>query len=155
MQEKDLLAKRSFIFGCMFLLPNKLQVITDRALAEHGLTTKQWLLTAMLEQFGDNFPTLNEVSEAMSSSHQNVKQIALKLEKKGFLRIEKDERDSRAIRLKLTEKSYAFWKKRQAEQERFIDELFADFSEDEIELLYSCLNKLSEVILKNVKALNK
>lgn len=148
MEAKNLLAKQSFIFGCLFLLPNKLQTITDRALAEHGLTTKQWLLTATLEQFGNSFPTLSEVSEAMGSTHQNVKQLALKLEKNGFLKIEKDDRDSRAIRLILTEKSYSFWKEKQAENEVFINSLFKEFSEEEINCLYSCLHKLLQIILQ-------
>jgi Transcriptional regulators len=87
-----------------FFWSNKFQVIGDQYLGREGITTKQWFLTAMISQFGDKAPTLSEVGELMGSSRQNVKQLALKLEEKGFLTIEKDEQDSRALRLRLTEK---------------------------------------------------
>ena len=35
--------------------------------------------------------TLKELSDILGSSHQNVKQILLKLEKKGFIKFEEDE----------------------------------------------------------------
>ena len=37
-------------------------------------------------------PTINELSEVMGSSHQNVKQILLKLESKEFVAMIPDER---------------------------------------------------------------
>lgn len=45
----------------------------------------------------------------MGTSHQNVKQLANKLKERGFLDIERDKEDCRAIRLKIKEKSYYFW----------------------------------------------
>ena len=39
----------------------------------------------------------------MGSSHQNVKQILLKLEKKGFVSISVDEQDKRKQRIELTD----------------------------------------------------
>lgn len=139
--------KQKFIFGTLLLLANKLQVLGDRALAQDGITTKQWFLSAVIEQFGENYPTLNEVAEAMGSSHQNAKQLASKLQEKGFLRIAKDDRDSRAIRLKLTEKSTAFWQKRQEEDRRFIEGLFKSLTAEEILSLSDCLHKLYQGIL--------
>lgn len=43
-------------------------------------------------------PTVNELADIMGSSHQNVKQILLKLEKKGFVYIAVDENDKRKQR---------------------------------------------------------
>jgi len=142
----DILDKQKFIFGSLFLLSNKLQVIGDQYLGKDDMTTKQWFLTAMISQFRDNPPTLSEVAELMGSSRQNVKQLALKLEEKGFLRIEKDEQDARAVRLKLTEKSRTFWEKRQSRDEWFLRDLFEDFSEQEIDVIYSGFNKLFKKI---------
>ena len=148
MENDDILDKQKFIFGSIFVLANRLQAIGDRRLGEYGLTAKQWLLTAVIGKFGDNPPTLNEVAETMGSSHQNVKQIALKLQEKDFLRIEKDERDSRALRLKLTEQSDRFWKNRQAEDERFVRDLFKNLSGEEIEAMFHGLNQLYQAIQK-------
>jgi DNA-binding MarR family transcriptional regulator len=141
-----ILDKQRYIFGSLFLLANKMQVIGDQYLGKDHMTTKQWFLTVMISQFRDNPPTLSEVAELMGSSRQNVKQLALKLEEKEFLKIEKDEQDARAIRLKLTEKSQAFWEKRQDQDNQFIMELFDSFSEEEMNTMTNSLGKLTEKI---------
>jgi len=148
MEKNDILEKQKLIFGSIFLLSNKLQVIMDRDLASYDLTAKQWFLTAIMEEFFNSPPSLSELAEAMGSTHQNVKQIALKLQNKDFLEIQKDEEDRRATRLKLTEKSYAFWEKRQEQSENFLTEFFEDLSEEELDTMCYGLNKLYEKLLK-------
>ncbi|MCC5910865.1 MAG: MarR family transcriptional regulator [Clostridiaceae bacterium] len=138
----DILDKQKFIFGSLFLLANKLQTMGDQLLGNDGMTVRQWFLTVMIIQFQDHCPTLGEVANLMGSSHQNVKQLALKLQKKDFLTIEQDTQDRRAIRLKLTEKSHRYWKTREAEGDDFIRELFRDLTEEEINLLSNSFNKL-------------
>lgn len=142
----DNLDKLKFIFGSLFLLANKLQVIGDKHIADEDVTLKQWFLTVMISQFSDINPTLSEVAEFMGTSRQNVKQLALKLQEKKFLNIEKDEQDARAIRLKLTEKNKSFWENREEKDNEFIYELFKDLSQDEIDKIYSGFNKLFERI---------
>jgi MarR family transcriptional regulator, transcriptional regulator for hemolysin len=142
----DILEKQKYIFGSMFLLANKLQVVGDQYMDRDGMTTKQWFLTAMISQFGENSPTLSEVADIMGTSRQNVKQLALKLEEKEFLKIEKDEQDARALRLKLTEKSKDFWEKREDKDSQFIKELFQDFTSEEIEVMSKGFNKLAKKI---------
>ncbi|MDF2547649.1 MAG: transcriptional regulator [Anaerosolibacter sp.] len=148
------LDQQRYIFGSLFLLANKLQVIGDQYLGKDDMTTKQWFLTVMISQFRDNPPTLSEVAELMGSSRQNVKQLALKLEEKEFLRIEKDEQDARALRLKLTEKSQVFWAKRENQDNQFIIELFSSFNEEEINTMANCIGKLVEKIEKMGESLN-
>lgn len=138
----DSIEKEQFVFGSLFLIANKLQVIGDQYLGQDGMTTKQWFLTVMISQFGENAPTLSEVAELMGSSRQNVKQLALKLEEKDFLRIEKDEQDARAVRLKLTEKSRRFWEGRLSKDNQFLIDLFSDFDEGELDNLCNSFNKL-------------
>lgn len=134
--------KQKFIFGSIFLMANKLQVIGDKYLGKDDITTKQWFLTVMISQFPDNPPTLSEVAELMGSSRQNVKQLALKLEEKGFLNIEKDTEDARALRLKLTEKSKVFWERREEQDDQFLAELFRDLNREELDAMVSGFNKL-------------
>ncbi|KJS85275.1 MAG: hypothetical protein JM58_08840 [Peptococcaceae bacterium BICA1-8] len=148
MDNNDNLEKQKYIFGSIFLLSNKLQVIMDRDLASYDLTAKQWFLTAIMEEFFKSPPTLSELAEAMGSTHQNVKQIALKLQNKNLLEMQKDEEDRRATRLKLTEKSYAFWEKRQEQSKDLLKEFFEDLSEEELNIMCYGLNKLYEKLLK-------
>lgn len=134
--------KKKFIFGSLFLLGNRLQVIGDKYLEKEGITTKQWLLIVMIAQFADSIPTLSEVAQIMGSSRQNVKQLALRLQEKGFVSIKKDERDSRVLRLKLTEKSTVFWEERREKDEQFIIDIFNGLSEEEIHIMCNGFNKL-------------
>lgn len=134
--------KKKFIFGSLFLLSNRLQVIGDKYLEKEGITTKQWLLIVMIAQFVDSIPTLSEVAQLMGSSRQNVKQLALRLQEKGFVSIKKDERDSRVLRLKLTEKSTVFWEERREKDEQFIIDIFNGLSEEEIHIMCNGFNKL-------------
>lgn len=146
MNDIDKLSQLQFIFGSLFLISNKLQVLGDNHLSQDDITIKQWFLTLIISQFKSSNPTLSEVSEAMGTSRQNVKQLALKLQEKGFLVIEKDKRDTRALRLSLTEKNQPFWNERQEKNNSFILELFNNLNKDEIDSIYSGFNKIYENI---------
>lgn len=141
------------IFGGVFLIANKLQVIGDQYLVKDDMTMKQWLLTVIISQFQSKPPTLSEVSELIGSSRQNVKQLALKLEEKEFLSIEKDEEDARALRLKLTEKCEVFWEKRKEQDIDFIKNLFSDLSEEEITTVSKAFDSIFGKILELEKSL--
>lgn len=83
----------------------------DRALAPSGVTTQQAAMLQLIESLPEP-PTLSHVAAAMHMTHQNVKQIAAALERKGFLRIVPDAADRRARRLTLTAKHRRVWKQR-------------------------------------------
>lgn len=83
----------------------------DRALAPTGITTQQAAMLQLIESLSGP-PTLSQVAAGMRMTHQNVKQIAAALERKGFLRIVPDPNDRRARRLRLTAKHRRFWNRR-------------------------------------------
>lgn len=134
--------KQKYIFGSLFYISNKLQAIGDQYLAQDDMTTKQWFLTIMLSRFSDHAPTLSEVAERLGNSRQNVKQLALKLQEKGFLKLVKDDQDARAVRLVLTEKNREYWDKRQQKDEHFLIELFSNLSESEMDAIASGYQKI-------------
>ncbi len=128
------------IFGLLFLLSNKLQTIGDSFFKE--ITTKQWFITLVLSILGDKEPTLNELSEAAGTSRQNVKQLILKLENKGFVDLRKDEQDSRKFRIKLTPACYAFFQSNAERSQEFMDRLFRNLEPDELKTTSAALLKL-------------
>lgn len=136
------LEREMFIFGSIFLLSNKLQTVIDHGLSEYGLTAKQWFLMATLEEFFPEPPTIKAIADMIGSSHQNVKQLALKLEKNGFVKLEKDEKDKRAMKVILTEKSMQLGKSRNSENIKFFSELFSSVKEKEIQAMYEGFRKL-------------
>jgi len=137
---------RRFIFGSLFMIAGKLQTLLDRELAGHQMTSRQWFLSCVIDNLFDSPPTLNEVAAAMGSSHQNVKQVALKLQEKGFLKMTRDSRDARAIRLELTKKSSSFWEARQEQAEKFMENLFEGLSAREVSAMGKGLAKLQKNI---------
>lgn len=142
MERNTILDYQKFIFATLFITANKLQVIGDQFLEE--VTTKQWLLLVMIGQFNDHPPTLGQLSALMGTSHQNTKQIALKLETKGFLLIEKDSKDSRILRFKHTQKALDFFTKRNDGDLVFLTELFQGFSEGELNSFAKGLYKMTQ-----------
>lgn len=155
MDKMDQVDDRRFIFGSLFLIAGELQTLMDRELADHEMTSRQWFLSCVIDNFFDSPPTLNEVAAVMGSSHQNVKQVALKLQKKGFLKMTRDPRDARAIRLELTKKSSAFWEARQEQAEKFMGKLFSNLSVREANALRKGLTKLQanlDIIKKGDKS---
>jgi DNA-binding MarR family transcriptional regulator len=147
--------RQKYIFGSIFLIANRLQVLGDKYLGVDGITTKQWFLNVMISQFGDNPPTLSEVAELMGNSRQNVKQLALKLEEKGFLNIRKDDEDARALRLKLTDKGREFWAKRRKQDTEYVAEIFKDLSEEEILNMFKGFEKIIKKVEKMDKSKNE
>ena len=80
------------LFGALLAMGNRLQAAGDRFYDE--ITTKQWFVLAVLETFSAP-PTLGELARGVGSSHQNVKQLVLKLQQKGYVALAQDGREAR------------------------------------------------------------
>lgn len=93
----------SRLFGSLFVLGSHLTRYTDDALARYGVTSRQWLLLAVLVRaFPDRSPTLTQAAAVYGTSRQNVKQIAGQLAARGLVTLEPDSADRRATRIAVT-----------------------------------------------------
>jgi DNA-binding MarR family transcriptional regulator len=142
MDTKNSMPDQKFIFGGIQVVANQMDTMLERELKEHNLTTKQWLLTVVVANTFDHDPTIKEVAKGMGSSHQNVKQVALKLEQKGFVVMEKDPHDARITRIKLTDAVASFGKASQQKSVLFTEKLFKGLSAEEMAMTRSALEKL-------------
>lgn len=149
MYDFETMDKRLIIFGNLFLLANRLQTVMDSQMQE--LTAKQWLVITMLGMFDEPL-SLKQLAKVCDSSHQNTKQIVLKLEAKGFLKIEKDLKDARAMRILTTPKCQEWGLANAEHSAKFIDAMFATLTQEEIQLtsaslikIYAALQNLSDV----------
>ena len=138
----DLLPDKLFIFGALFVVSNRLDTSLEREFSRFGVTTKQWFLTIVIDRLFDQPPTIKQTAHAMGSSHQNVKQLALKLSGKGLLKLERDERDTRATRLRLTEEGHTLWNKVRTQRDAFNEKLFDGVSEVDLKTARSVMEKL-------------
>ena len=136
--------KRFALFGYFFAMSNRLQTVGDRFYED--ITCKQFFLMICLRLFENGAPTINELSEIMGCSHQNVKSIAGKLEEKGYLEIRPDSDDARKLRIRLTSKADSLAQKYQKKELDFIDMLFTGISDKQIETTFMTLEKMEENI---------
>ncbi|MFA5636708.1 MAG: MarR family transcriptional regulator, partial [Anaerovoracaceae bacterium] len=74
----DSLKDKAFIFGSIFTLSNRLQILGDRL--DRNLTVKKWLLLAGIHNCRNSSPSISEVAIIIGNSRQNVKKMLVKLE---------------------------------------------------------------------------
>ena len=96
---------QAFLLGLLSAFDNRYQSAADTFFKE--ITWKQYFAIICINLCKEA-PTINELSEVMGSSHQNVKQILLRLEKKGFISTVIDEKDKRKQRIVVTDAARAF-----------------------------------------------
>ena len=89
-------------------------------------------------------PTVKELAEIMGSSHQNVKQILLKLEKKGFVAITVDENDKRKQRIELTDYCKEFCAKNDEMTMSIIKKMFAGISEEQLQVTIQTIIQIED-----------
>ena len=132
------------VFRMLVYCSSRLRDRFDQRLAEDDLTSQQGILLTVVRTRGQ--PKLGEVAAAMATSHQNAKQIAAALERKGMLRIVKDADDARARRLTITDLGIEAWKTRDAGDFRAIGSWLSDMSKSEQRALRILLKRLAETI---------
>lgn len=145
MDKKEYEKMEAELYGGIFALSNKLQLIGDKF--DSNISTKQWFLIAVISSFQGEAPTISMTAERIGSSRQNVKKMAVILEKSGFLKIAKDEKDGRIQRLELTEYCMDYFKKRHDSEQKYLERLFTDFDEELLIGFFRGMKQLEKNIL--------
>lgn len=133
-----------YILVVLFLIQQRWTYTINNEFKADNITTKQWLMLIVISTAFQTPPSMQEVADAMSITHQNVKQLAVRLESQGFIKIEKDENNKRILRLKPTEKSNEYWVKKEEDHARSIKGYFKDLNDDEIISLFQIMGKLEQ-----------
>ena len=140
------LDQMAYIFGTIFALSNKLQVLGDEF--DKNITIKQWLFTVCVSKFSTP-PTISEVANFIGYSRQNAKRIAADLHERGYVTIVKDKNDARASRIELTPKCTTYFEKRNLKEIEFLERIFTGFDAELTRNVYEGLLRLEQ----NIKAL--
>ena len=136
-----------FLLGLLSAFENRFQAIADSAMEE--ISWKQFFAIICINLCREK-PTIKELAEIMGSSHQNVKQILLKLERKGFVSIAVDETDKRKQRIELTDYCRDFCAKNDEMARRIMEKMFAGVSEKQLQLTIGTIMQIEE----NLKSLS-
>ena len=121
--------QETFLTGLLSAFGNRFQTVADSFFDE--LTWKQFFAIVCINLCKES-PTINDLSEIMACSHQNVKQILLKLEKKGFVEMYVDEKDRRKQRIVTTGMCDEFCNKNAEESQIRMNQMFEGISEEQI-----------------------
>jgi DNA-binding MarR family transcriptional regulator len=127
-------------FRLVITLAQELRTLMDQRLQASELTTQQSALLTVIEIKG-SAPTMTEAARLLGMSHQNVKQLAVALERKGFLEIVPDAKDARSKRMQTTKKHRKFWAKRNPEDHACVEEWLAGLDREEQSTLVKLLAK--------------
>ena len=118
-----------YLLGLLSAFENRFQTAADNAMGE--ISWKQFFAIICINLFKEP-PTLRELSEILGSSHQNVKQILLKLEKKKFIELQPDITDKRKQRIFLTDHCKEFCEKNNKMSEAIMDKMFRGISQNDL-----------------------
>lgn len=146
-QEIDLgdMENSFFLIGLLNEFINRFQTVGDGFFEE--ISWKQCFLLICIRLCSQP-PTLKEVSEIMGSSHQNIKQMLLKLEKAGFVTMMPDEQDKRKQRIILTQKADDFNEKYDKPSEEFMAHMFGNVDQGDLEITIKTIMQLDEELKK-------
>ena len=89
-------------------------------------------------------PTLKELSDILGSSHQNVKQILLKLEKKSFIQFQTDDADKRKQRIVLTDYCREFCERNDEMSKSIMEKMFDGVTEKEVATTIQTIIKIEK-----------
>lgn len=136
-------ADRVRAFRLLMVQGTRLRTLLDRRLAPSGLTSQQGAMLSWIEAQA-RAPTLSAVAAGLAMTHQNVKQIAAALARKGFLEIVPDETDKRARRLVLTDRQRQFWRDRNPNDFAAIQAWLSTWSDQDAREFVRLLLRLSD-----------
>ena len=118
-----------YLLGLLSAFENRFQAMADNTMQE--ISWKQFFAIICINMCKEA-PTLKELSDILGSSHQNVKQILLKLEKKNFIRFQADETDKRKQRIMLTDYCREFCEKNDEMSKSIMEKMFDGITEEDI-----------------------
>ena len=130
-----------FLVGLLSAFENRFQAVADKTMKE--VSWKQFFALICISLCKES-PTIKELAEIMGSSHQNVKQILLKLEKKGFVDIVVDEKDKRKQRVVLTQFCKEFCEKNDKIAQVSMQKMFAGIQEEQLKVTIQTIMQIED-----------
>ena len=133
-----------YLLGLLSAFENRFQAMADNMMKE--ISWKQFFAIICINMCKEP-PTIKELSDVLGSSHQNVKQILIKLEGKGFVEFREDPEDKRKQRIVLTKKCQDFCEKNNGMSMEIMAKMFEGVSEKDIQTTVRTITRIE----KNLK----
>ena len=130
-----------YLLGLLSAFENRFQAMADNTMQE--ISWKQFFAIICINMCKEP-PTLKELSDILGSSHQNVKQILLKLEKKNFIQFQTDDADKRKQRIVLTDYCREFCERNDAMSKSIMEKMFDGVTEKEVATTIQTIIKIEK-----------
>lgn len=134
---KNALQKEQAVFASVFVIQNRLQTACEKV--QTDISMRQWHLLAMT-QVCEKPKTLTNIGELMGCSRQNVKNLAMSLNKKGFVEFVYGANNS--VLIEITERANEYLSSMSGRHLNVLNGLFSAFTEGEVDALFRLQNKL-------------
>ena len=134
-----------FLLGLLSAFDNRFQAVADKMI--QVVSWKQFFAIICINMCKES-PTIKELAEIMGSSHQNVKQILLKLEKKGFVNMIADEQDKRKQRVILTQKCMEFCAENDDRSTQALTAMFEGISREQLQITIQTIMHMEDNLKK-------
>ena len=136
-----------YLLGLLSAFENRFQAMADNVIKE--ISWKQFFAVICINMCKEP-PTLKELSDILGSSHQNVKQILIKLKNKGFIEFKTDVEDKRKQRIVLTKKCMKFCDKNNDMSIKIMAKMFEGISEKDIQTTIKTITKIEKNLTEAV-----
>ena len=133
------IASSYYLLGLLSAFQNRFQAMADAQMKE--ISWKQFFLLICINMCRQS-PAIKELAEIVGSSHQNVKQLLLKLERKGFVEIQSDPEDKRKQRVYMTDACRKFCAENDLHTAGIMEELFYGISEEQLRTTITTLTMI-------------
>lgn len=136
-----------YLLGLLSAFENRFQAMADNVIKE--ISWKQFFAVICINMCKEP-PTLKELSDILGSSHQNVKQILIKLKNKGFIEFKTDVEDKRKQRIVLTKRCMNFCEKNNDMSIKIMAKMFDGISEKDIQTTIKTITKIEKNLTEAV-----
>ena len=130
-----------FLLGLLTAFDNRFQASADKVMEQ--VSWKQFFAVVCIN-LCRQAPTLRELGEIMGCSHQNARQLLLKLENRGFVELRTDEADRRKQRIYLTDACRDFCREHEEITGKIMDRMFGSISEQDLQTTIQTILKIEE-----------
>lgn len=130
-----------FLLGLLSAFDNRYQAKADSFFED--ISWKQFFVIICINLCKEP-PTIKELAEIIGSSHQNVKQLLIKLEKKGYVQTLSDKVDKRKQRIVLTKKTRTFCEAHDEESAKIVQGIFEGIAPQEIAITIKTIMQMEK-----------
>lgn len=143
MKQKD---RFSSIRDDIFMLSKLFQSIANQR--SQGITVKQLRLLETIAKSPPHSLTISSLAAYAGSSRQNVKKMALILERERLISFGKDDHDGRMLRIEITDEGRNALNSRDENNDNLPDQVFLDLDEKTIKTTAKTLSKMKKNCLR-------